>query len=90
VLRADVNQRLMCAAEVEYEPIERAHGVVFDDYFRSDIDALAPLIQDGLVQRLPDRIRATSRGRGLLRVIAMRFDRYLQLPGQPARHSRAI
>ncbi|WP_454831241.1 oxygen-independent coproporphyrinogen III oxidase [Pseudoxanthomonas wuyuanensis] len=90
VLRADVIQRLMCLGEVEFEPVERSHGIVFGDYFRDDIDALAPLVRDGLVQVLQDRIQVTSRGRGLLRVIAMRFDRYLDRDCPPATYSRAI
>ena len=90
VLRADVIQRLMCQGEVDYEAVERAHGIVFRDYFKRDIDALAPLVQDGLAQVFPDRIRVTSRGRGLLRIMAMRFDRYLAKPDQTTRFSRAI
>ena len=90
VLRADVIQRLMCQGEVDYEAVERAHGIVFRDYFKRDIDALAPLVQDGLAQVFPDRIRVTSRGRGLLRIMAMRFDRYLARSDQATRFSRAI
>ncbi len=90
VLRADVIQRLMCQGEVEYEAVERAHDIRFGEYFRDSIDALAPLMQDGLVQVLPDRIRVTSRGRSLQRVMAMRFDRYLADAGQAQRFSRVI
>lgn len=89
VLRADVIQQLMCQGEIDFEAAERAHGIVFREYFSDEIDRLAPLVQDGLVQVLPERIVATPRGRGLLRVIAMRFDRYL--PADPGgRYSRVI
>lgn len=90
VLRADVIQRLMCQGEIDYEAVERSHGIVFRDYFREAIDALAPLVQDGLAQILPDRIQVTSRGRALLRIMAMRFDRYLAKPEHAGRYSRAI
>ena len=52
--------------------------------------ALRPLQDDGLVQCPPGTIRATPRGRALLRVIAMCFDRYLGQPTEAARYSRAI
>ena len=48
--------------------------------------SLQPLAEDGLVRIEPDRIAVTSRGRLLLRNIAMCFDRYLD---QPAAVSRA-
>lgn len=35
-------------------------------------------------------VRATARGRPLLRLLAMCFDRYLTKPEQPVRYSRAI
>ena len=57
-------------------------------------ERLQPLVDDGLVRIEPDRIVSTSRGRLLLRNIAMCFDHYLDQPAhdQPAtpRFSRAI
>jgi oxygen-independent coproporphyrinogen-3 oxidase len=48
---------------------------------------------DGLVEIAPSRIGATSRGRLLLRIMTMCFDRYLNAPSRAAaqlRYSRAI
>ena len=60
-------------------------------------DGRVELVDDGLARIEPDRIVATSRGRLLLRNMAMCFDHYLHTPGsaQPAdtatpRFSRAI
>ncbi|WP_440976943.1 oxygen-independent coproporphyrinogen III oxidase [Pseudoxanthomonas winnipegensis] len=89
-IRADVIQRLMCGGRVEAEQVERAWSIRFDDYFRDEIDALAPLVRDGLVQVAPEAIQVTARGRGLLRLVAMRFDRYLAQGGLEGRHSRAV
>ena len=58
-------------------PLERRHGIEFDEYFAEALARLRPLAADGLVRIEPDRIVATSRGRLLLRNIAMCFDRYL-------------
>jgi oxygen-independent coproporphyrinogen-3 oxidase len=52
---------------------------------------LLPLAADGLVELDEGHIRATSRGRLLLRIIAACFDRYLHQPAaEPARFSKAI
>jgi oxygen-independent coproporphyrinogen III oxidase len=51
-------------------------------------------VDDGLVRREPGRIVATTRGRLLLRNIAMCFDRHLDQPSDTSRiaprFSRAI
>ncbi len=92
VIRADVIQQIMCRGEVDMRRIEDRHGVVFDAYFADALGALGRLQQDGLVSLDGGRIAATSRGRLLLRMIAMCFDRYLQAPLQAERprHSTVL
>ncbi len=90
VIRADLIQQLMCQGEIDVRRFERTHGISFGEYFTDALAALKPLQQDGLVQCPPGSIRATSRGRALLRIIAMCFDRYLGDPGEGARYSRTI
>ena len=53
---------------------------------------LAPLVHDGLVEFDAQRVAATSRGRLLLRIIAMCFDNYLDTsaPAARPRYSRVI
>jgi len=83
LLRADVIQQLMCRGEVDLRATERRHGIDFAAYFADALERLVPLIEDGLVKSEPAFIRATPRGRLLLRSIAMLFDRYL-VPQAPA------
>jgi oxygen-independent coproporphyrinogen-3 oxidase len=91
VLRADLIQQLMCQGEVDVRELEDRHGIDFATYFATELDRLPPLEADGLVERVDGRIRATSRGRLLLRIIAACFDRYLhQAQAEPARFSKAI
>jgi len=93
VLRADLIQHLMCQGEIDIPMLEERHGIDFSVYFADALAQLAGLVDDGLVEIGPERINATSRGRMLLRIIAMCFDRYLQSPKaiQAApRFSRAI
>ena len=51
---------------------------------------LALLQDDGLVLESPREIRVTSRGRLLLRIIAMCFDAYLGDNARASRYSRVI
>jgi oxygen-independent coproporphyrinogen-3 oxidase len=91
-LRAGLIQSLMCQGEVATDQIEQRFGIDFPAYFRDALERLAPLVADGLVRVGAHRIEVTSRGRLLLRNIAMCFDHYLDAPADVARprFSRAI
>jgi oxygen-independent coproporphyrinogen III oxidase len=90
-LRADLIQSLMCQGEIPVAALERRYAIDFEAYFADALSRLQPLVDDGLVVLAPGILRATSRGRLLLRNIAMCFDRYLQVPTDtPGRFSRAV
>ena len=91
-LRADLIQQLMCQGEIPVAALERRHAIDFADYFADALEQLLPLVEDGLVRIEEERIVVTSRGRLLLRNIAMCFDRNLSQPAAIAtpRFSRAI
>jgi len=94
LLRADLIQQLMCQGEIPVAALERRYAIDFEDYFAGELEKLGPLVDDGLVRREAGRIVATTRGRLLLRNIAMCFDRYLDQPNgetpSAPRFSRAI
>ncbi len=93
LLRADLIQQLMCQGEIPVAALERRYAIDFDAYFADALEKLEPLVDDGLVRRTTGRILATTRGRLLLRNIAMCFDRYLDQPVAThlaPRFSRAI
>ena len=93
VIRAQVIQQLMCRGLIDRAQIETRFAIDFDLYFAESLARLLPLAAEGLVTFDGSRIVATSRGRLMLRIIAMCFDRYLATPSvsetQP-RHSRAL
>ena len=92
-LRAEVIAQLMCRGEIDIEGVERRFGIEFGAWFAEAMPRLRQLAEDGLVTLAPSRIAATSRGRFLLRIIAMCFDRYIDLspaPDAEPRYSRAI
>jgi oxygen-independent coproporphyrinogen-3 oxidase len=82
VLRADVIQSLMCHGEIDIARIQARHDIEFGAYFADARPRLLELQAEGLLQLDAARITVTSRGRLLLRIIAMCFDRYL--PPMPA------
>ncbi|HEV2608542.1 MAG TPA: oxygen-independent coproporphyrinogen III oxidase [Xanthomonadaceae bacterium] len=91
IVRADAIQQLMCNGAIDIAAMERRHAIEFENYFSTSLDRLASLVADGLVEISRTEIRATSRGRLLLRIIASCFDSYLQQSAStPARFSKAI
>ncbi|MCC7635594.1 oxygen-independent coproporphyrinogen III oxidase [Stenotrophomonas rhizophila] len=89
-LRADLIGQLMCQGGVDGRTLAARHGVDFDVYFADALQALQALQADGLAEYEHGVVRSTARGRPLLRLLAMCFDRYLARPDQPVRYSRAI
>jgi len=93
VLRTDVIQSVMCHGTIDIAAVEHRFDIDFASYFAESLSRLQQLADDGLLILEDARISATSRGRFLLRIIAMCFDRYLQLPTSSdvtARYSKAI
>jgi oxygen-independent coproporphyrinogen-3 oxidase len=90
LLRRDVIQALMCNFAVDFAAIGEAHGIAFDRYFGTEIEALGPLAEDGLVDVSAGGIAVTPRGRLLVRTVAMVFDRFLREAREQARYSRVI
>ncbi len=90
LVRRDVIQKLMCDFELDYARVLASHGIDCAQAFAPEIAALAPLAADGLVEIAPDAIRVTPRGRMLVRIVAMTFDRYLRVKRDGPQYSRVI
>jgi oxygen-independent coproporphyrinogen-3 oxidase len=90
MLRRDVIQRLMCDFELDFDAIERAHGVRFVEYFAPELVALRALAEDGIVDLRDRGLGVTPTGRLLVRAVAMPFDRHLREARERARYSRVI
>lgn len=89
IVRRDVIQRLMCNGELGINDIETRYALDFNSYFASELTALQPLTDDGLVTQQNASITVTERGRALLRNVAMVFDAYLQ-PNRSPQYSKVI
>ncbi len=94
LVRSELIQQLMCQGEIDIPALEDRYDIDFETYFADSLRKLPELVADGLAEVRPTRIAATSRGRLLLRMIAMCFDRYLTERADPAlnrpRYSRVI
>ncbi len=90
LVRRAVIQALACQFRVSLESIELAHLVNFRRYFAGELAALRALEKDGLVELQPDWIVVTPKGRLLVRVVCMVFDRYLRERERRASYSRVI
>ena len=90
ILRRDVIARLMCDFALDFAAVERTYGVDFRQRFAPELDAMATLAADGLVDVDGTGIRVTPRGRLLVRTVAMAFDRHLREASLAGRYSRVI
>lgn len=78
LVRRSVIMAIMCHGYVDKPAVEDAHMLVFDEYFASELRALIPLCEKGLVTLTREGIEVTQQGRlRALQVIGSVFDRYL-------------
>ncbi len=90
LVRRSVIQALMCHFQVSISAIEIAYLIDFERYFAEELAALREYQDLGLVTLDGDWIAVTPRGRLMVRVVAMLFDRYLRTSEQRARYSKVI
>jgi oxygen-independent coproporphyrinogen-3 oxidase len=90
LVRRAVIQALMCHFQVSMSAIEIAYLIEFERYFAAELVALREYENLGLVKVEGDWISVTPRGRLIVRVIGMVFDRYLRESEQRARYSKVI
>lgn len=86
-LRADAIERLMCFGQVDLSDLCRQHLTAMDT-LDGAWESLRQFEALGLVTLNGASVRATERGRTLIRTICTAFDRYYDPHG--GRHSRAV
>ncbi len=89
VLRREIINQLMCNNKLDIEKLENKWGIDFKTYFKSSLENLQQMADDGLLEIKPGRLTVTNTGRLLARSICMQFDRYLQ-EKENKRFSRVI
>lgn len=89
-LRAEIIQALMCHFKLSIPELEAKYRLVFREVFAAEIVELEGLADAGLLEMDSGAIIVTMRGRMLVRVVAMVFDRYLRQTREAKRYSRVI
>lgn len=90
LIRRAVIMALMCQGEVLFESLDQAWLIDSRRYFAAELDMLAELQEQGMVEIDAESLRVTSMGWYFVRAVAMTFDRYLQADRNRARFSRII
>lgn len=86
-LRRAIIERLMCDLRVDLAAVTRRYPET-PDHFAAELDALVPMVEDGLVRIDGDLVEITELGQPLMRTVCAVFDTYLATG--TGRHSRAV
>ena len=78
ILRREIINQLMCNNSLDITKLEKKWGIDFKQYFKSSLENLQKMADDGLLNIEKTKITITTSGRLLARSICMQFDRYLQ------------
>ena len=89
-IRRKVIMRLMCDFEINYRKMSDFLSLNFEEHFAAELNSLADLESDGLINKTPQGIEITGVGRLLIRAIAMRFDPYLLAKQSEGKYSKVI
>jgi oxygen-independent coproporphyrinogen-3 oxidase len=94
LVRRDVIQQLMCNFELDFGALGERWRIDFTAAFGRELEQLAGLAAEGLLELGRDRLQVSARGRLLIRNICMVFDKYFgtpeAVPLQRLRYSRTI
>ncbi|MBN2163047.1 MAG: oxygen-independent coproporphyrinogen III oxidase [Pontiellaceae bacterium] len=89
-LRYHAIMHIMCNLYIDYAKLSQEMNIDFAAHFKTEIASLDDLEQDGLVRREPGGLHVTPLGRLFIRIIAMRFDAYLQNDQRKGRYSQTV
>lgn len=89
-IRRDVIKQLICHFNLNKATIENRYQIKFDDYFAEDLQLLAPIVKDGLVENKADSLIVSAKGQMLIRNICMCFDIYMRKVARQQQFSRVI
>ena len=90
LIRRAVIMALMCQGQLHFESINLAWLIDFKSYFKAELNQLADMQAQGLVELSDTGISVTPMGWFFVRGVAMTFDRYVQADANRARFSKII
>ncbi len=89
-IRYHAIMHIMCNLYIDYAQLSAEMGINFAEHFKADIASLDDLETDGLVRREKGGLHVTPLGRLFVRIIAMRFDAYIQTEQRKGRYSQTV
>lgn len=89
-IRYEAIMHIMCNLYIDYAVLSELLGLDFAAHFADGLASLGDLEDDGLVMREPGGLRVTPLGRLFIRIVAMRFDGYLQTEQRKGRYSQTV
>ncbi|MFZ7257063.1 oxygen-independent coproporphyrinogen III oxidase [Avibacterium avium] len=89
-LRRDVIKQLICNFKLDYAPFEHQYGIDFKTHFAEDLELLAPLAADGLIEIGEKGLQVSPVGHLLIRNICLCFDTYSRQQARRQQFSRII
>ncbi len=78
LIRKDIIQKIMCNLFVDFNEIEKKYHIDFYKYFSKSLEKLQELEEDGLVEIRNHSLNILTKGRPLIRNVAMCFDAFLE------------
>jgi oxygen-independent coproporphyrinogen-3 oxidase len=90
LIRRELLLELFCNFYVDLEALSQRYGIDAANYLASDLEKLAPMVEDGLVSWTGREILVSDTGKFFIRNICMTFDRYLEPDGQKRVYSRTV
>ena len=89
-IRYHAIMHIMCNLYIDYAQLSAEMGLDFSEHFKAEIASLDDLEADGLVRREANGLHVTPLGRLFVRIVAMRFDAYLQNEQRKGRYSQTV
>ena len=90
ILRRELIGELMCQFELDTASFAKHHGIDFTTYFERELMELKDLEPAGLMHWEGPKIVVPTKGRLLVRRVAMTFDRHLRDVKTEARYSKVV
>ncbi len=89
-IRRHIITQLICHFELDFAAIEQRWGIIFVDYFATELDQLRLMQTHGLLNLDQRGIQIQPQGRLLIRNICMVFDAYMAKKTDTKRFSKVI
>lgn len=89
-IRNAIIQGIMCNGRLEFDSVAERFDINFKEYFAGELYRLEQLEADGLLELSDGGLSVSRRGRLMVRVIAMVFDRYLAEEPATKKFSKVI